>query len=73
MSHLSNSICKTIYTFFGLDPEIIPISNKNVIKQNFHLVLGYLIHEGAVGFMNINGHSKNSYENRVYPLEEVRE
>jgi hypothetical protein len=62
-----------IYTVYGLDAEFVPISNSNVIKENFALVMGHLLQEGRVGFINYNGYSNKAYQNRVYPLEEVRE
>jgi hypothetical protein len=36
-------------------------------------VLGYLLQEGRVGFLNYNGYNSKIYENRLYVLEEVKE
>jgi hypothetical protein len=37
------------------------------------LVLGYLLQEGRVGFINYNGINKKVFTNRIYVLEEVKE
>lgn len=64
---ITSSFVQSIYEVYGLDCEIIPINNKNIIKENFGLVLAHAQQEGRVGFMNIS-HNKNIYENRTYML-----
>ena len=50
----SNSVSRAIHSVYGLDAELIPITNKNYIKENIALVLGHLIQDGRVGFMSVN-------------------
>lgn len=71
---LPNSVMKCIHTIYGIDAELIPITNKNYIKENIALALGHLIQDGKVGFMSI-GHNqqKKVYAGRLYTLEEVKE
>ena len=66
---MSNStLLESIFSLYGIDAEIVPITNENVIRENFHLVLGHLLQEGRVGFMNLGRAKKTCYEGRVYIL-----
>lgn len=61
-----------LYALYGLDAEIITISNRNYLKDNFEAVLKWLMDSGQiVGFMNDNGHNTTIYENRIYKLKEI--
>jgi hypothetical protein len=51
-----------LYALVGIDAEIITISNRNYLKENFEAVLKWLIASGQiVGFMNDNGHNSTIY------------
>ena len=65
-------LASCIYTLYGTDVEIIDINNRNYIKENLQIVLKWLIDsKQLVGFMNIDDHNTNIYQNRLYKLKEI--
>lgn len=65
-------LASSIYSLYGTDVEIINISNRNYIKENFQIIMKWLIQsQQLVGFMNTNGHNSTIYQNRLYQLKEV--
>ncbi len=58
-----------IYCLYGVDAEILTVTNRNYVKENFETIIKYLLTAGQlVGFMNDEGHNTTIYQNRIYKL-----
>ena len=63
-------LLQMMQTIYGLDPEIIPFNNRNIIKENFPKVVDSLLKyqpKALIGF--IDDRSPTPF--RIYPLKNV--
>lgn len=59
------------YSIYGIDPEVVPFTNKTTIPENFPKILTSLLKnqpKALIGFMN----DRSSTSTRIYPLLEVQ-